>query len=378
VSSDRPRRSPETRTSVHQTALDARHRALGARMIPFAGWEMPVQYRGLVEEHNAVRAAAGLFDLSHMGELFVTGPDAAAALDYAIVTAPSKLVVGRAHYSMICDETGGVLDDLIVYRLGDTRFMVVPNASNAAVVAAALQERLSAFDAELDDASLRTSLVAIQGPRAAEILQPFVDVDLKTIKYYSGTQTTACGVPVILARTGYTGEDGFELVVAWDDAVGVWDTLLETGAPLGLVPAGLGARDTLRLEAGMPLYGNELDRDTIPFEAGLGRLVSFGKSGDFVGRAALERAKDNPRKALVGLKVDGRGIARIGYPVYLPAAAVACGTVTSGTASPTLGYSIAMGYVPASDKGASAFEVGIRDRRVSAQVVPMPFYRRSI
>jgi aminomethyltransferase len=361
-----------------KTALDARHRALGARMIPFAGWDMPVQYRGLVEEHNAVRSAAGLFDLSHMGEIFVTGPDAAAALDYALVTAPGKLVVGRAHYSMIVDANGGVLDDLIVYRLGDTRYMVVPNASNAATVSSALKERLSGFDAVLDDASMRTSLVAIQGPRAAEILQPFVDVDLKTIKYYSGTQTTACGVPAILARTGYTGEDGFELFVAWDDAVRVWDTLLEAGASRGLVPAGLGARDTLRLEAGMPLYGNELNRDTTPFEAGLGRLVSFAKPGDFVGRAALEHAKDHPRKALVGLRLTGRGIARIGYPVYLPAATDACGSITSGTSSPTLGHAIAMSYVPV-DRTAigGEIEVGIRDQRASAQVVPMPFYKRS-
>jgi len=362
---------------VHQTALDARHRALGARMIPFAGWEMPVQYRGLVDEHTAVRSAAGLFDLSHMGELFVTGPDAAAALDYAIVTAPGTLAVGRAHYSMICDASGGIIDDLIVYRLGDERYMVVPNASNSAAVAAALRERLAGFDAALDDASMRTSLVAIQGPRAAGMLQPFVDVDLKTVRYYSGTQTTACGVPAILARTGYTGEDGFELFVAWDDAVRVWDTLLEAGAARGLVPAGLGARDTLRLEAGMPLYGNELDRDTTPFEAGLGRLVSFAKSGDFVGRAALERAKDRPRKTLVGLKVDGRGIARTGYPLYLPAATDACGSITSGTASPTLGFAIAMGYVPVGRSAVSEpFDIGIRSQRASAQVVPMPFYKR--
>jgi len=361
-----------------KTALDARHRALGARMIPFAGWDMPVQYRGLVEEHNAVRTAAGLFDLSHMGEIFVTGPEAAAALDYALVTAPGKLAVGRAHYSMICDESGGVIDDLIVYRLGDTRYMVVPNASNAATVATSLGERLKGFDATLDDASMRTSLVAIQGPLAAEILQPFVDVDLAAIKYYSGTQTRACGVPAVLARTGYTGEDGFELFVAWDDAVRVWDVLLEAGAARGLVPAGLGARDTLRLEAGMPLYGQELNRATTPFEAGLGRLVNFGKPGDFVGRAALEQARNNPRKALVGLKLSGRGIARIGYPVYLPAATDPCGTVTSGTASPTLGFAIAMGYVP-TDRAAvgGALEVSIRDQRASAEVVAMPFYRRS-
>ena len=361
-----------------KTALDARHRALGARMIPFAGWDMPVQYKGLVEEHTAVRTAAGLFDLSHMGEIYITGPDAAAVLDYALVTAPGKLAVGRAHYSMICDESGGVLDDLIVYRLGDTRYMVVPNASNAETVSAALRERLANFDAELDDASMRTSLVAIQGPRAAEMLQPFVDVDLTTIKYYSGTETRACGVPAILARTGYTGEDGFELFVAWDDALRVWDTLLEAGAARGLVPAGLGARDTLRLEAGMPLYGHELNRESTPFEAGLGRLVNFKKSGDFVGRAALEKAKDNPRKTLVGLKLSGRGIARLGYPVYLPAAAESCGVVTSGSASPTLGFAIAMSYVP-TDRTAvgSELEVGIRDQHVSAEVVQMPFYRRS-
>jgi aminomethyltransferase len=204
-----------------------------------------------------------------------------------------------------------------------------------------------------------------------------VDVDLKTIKYYSGTQTTACGVPAILARTGYTGEDGFELFVAWDDAIRVWDTLLEAGAAHGLVPAGLGARDTLRLEAGMPLYGNELDRNTTPFEAGLGRLVSFAKNGDFAGRAALERAKDHPRKTLVGLELDGRGIARMGYPLYLPAATDACGIITSGSASPTLGHAIAMGYVPVGRSTAGeAFEVGIRSQRASVQVVPMPFYKR--
>lgn len=339
---------------------------------------MPVQYRGLVEEHNAVRSAAGLFDLSHMGEIFITGPDVAAALDYALITAPGKLAVGRAHYSMIVDEHGGIIDDLIVYRLGDARYMVVPNASNAETVAAALKERLAKFDVQLDDASLRTSLVAIQGPRAAEILQPFVDVELKTIKYYSGTETQACGIPAILARTGYTGEDGFELFVAWDDALRVWDTLLAAGAARGLVPAGLGARDTLRLEAGMPLYGQELGRDTTPFEAGLGRLVSFAKPGDFVGRAALERARDKPRKALVGLRLGGRGIARIGYPVYLPAATAADGAITSGSTSPTLGYAIAMAYVPIDrTELGGALEVGIRDQRASAEVVAMPFYKRS-
>jgi aminomethyltransferase len=363
---------------MHQTALDARHRALGARMIPFAGWEMPVQYAGLVEEHKAVRAAAGLFDLSHMGELWVTGPDAGKALDQALVTTPSKLTVGRAHYSMIAAPDGGVIDDLIVYRLGDDRFLVVANASNVTEVAKALGERLAGFDAQLDDASMRTSLIAIQGPRAAEILQPFTDTELSSIKYYSGTEVTVAGVPALLARTGYTGEDGFELFVAWDDGGKVWDLLLEAGKTKGLIPAGLGARDTLRLEAGMPLYGQELDRETTPFEAGLGRVVKFDKTGDFVGRAPLEARKDQPGKTLVGLKITGRGIARTGYPVYLPGQAEACGAVTSGTASPTLGQAIAMAYVPPGQSTpGTRFEVGIRHQRATAEVVPLPFYRRA-
>ena len=369
---------PAPGITVHLTALDARHRALGARMIPFAGWEMPVQYTGLVEEHKAVRSAAGLFDLSHMGELYVTGPGAGDALDAAIVTTPSKLAVGKAHYSMIAAPDGGVIDDLIVYRLGDQEWLVVANASNAETVAAALNERLKGFDAKLDDASMRTSLVAIQGPLAAAILQPFVPIDLSSIKYYSGTRTTACGVPALLARTGYTGEDGFELFVGWNDGVKVWDTLLEAGQGRGLIPAGLGARDTLRLEAGMPLYGQELDRETTPFEAGLGRVVKFDKPGTFVGRAPLEGAKDSPRKKLVGLKITGRGIARTGYPVYLPAAQEPCGVVTSGTSSPTLGSAIAMAYVPPQySVPGTVLEVGIRNQRASAEVVALPFYKRA-
>jgi aminomethyltransferase len=347
-------------------------------MIPFAGWEMPVQYAGLVEEHKAVRSAAGLFDLSHMGELYITGPDAGRALDAAIVTAPSRLAIGKAHYSMIAAPDGGVIDDLIVYRLGEQEWLVVANASNAEVVSAALLERLKGFDARLDDASMRTSLVAIQGPLAAEILRPFVPIDLSSIKYYSGTKTTACGVPALLARTGYTGEDGFELFVDWNDGVKVWDTLLAAGKGRGLVPAGLGSRDTLRLEAGMPLYGQELDRGTTPFEAGLGRVVKFDKPDDFVGRAPLEAAKTQPRKTLVGLKITGRGIARTGYPVYLPAAPEPCGVVTSGTSSPTLGTAIAMAYVPPQHAApGTVLEVGIRSQRTSAEIVPLPFYRRS-
>jgi aminomethyltransferase len=362
---------------VFQTALDATHRALGARMIPFAGWEMPVQYRGLVEEHKAVRTAAGLFDLSHMGELYVEGAEADRALDFALVTAPSKLAVGRAHYSMICNAEGAVLDDLIVYRLSDIRYLVVANASNRETVVEALRERLAGFDASLDDASMRTSLVALQGPRSEAILGAHTDVDLGTLKYYAIAEGTVCGVPAMVARTGYTGEDGFEVYVMWNDAATVWDTLLAAGSAEGVIPCGLGARDTLRLEAGMPLYGQELDRATTPFEAGLGRVVKFDKPGDFVGRAALEAKREAPAKQLVGLRLTGRGIARTGYPVYLPAAATPAGVVTSGTTSPTLGAAMAMAYLPpASAQLGTAVEVEVRTQRVAAEVVALPFYKR--
>ncbi len=363
---------------MFQTPLDARHRALGARMIPFAGWEMPVQYSGIIEEHRAVREAAGLFDLSHMGELFVRGPGAAAALDYALVTAPSRLKVGRAHYSMICAPDGSVLDDLIVYRLGDEEFLVVANASNRETVAAELTARLAGHEATLDDASLRTALVAIQGPRSREILQAHSSIDLEPLKYYGISEGMICKRPARVARTGYTGEDGFEIYLDWGDAERIWDHLLEEGAAAGLKPAGLGARDTLRLEAGMPLYGQELDRETTPFEAGLGRVVKFDKPGDFVGRSALEAAKDAPAKQLVGLRITGRGIARNGYSVYLPAAAEPIGRVTSGTSSPTLGHAIAMAYVhPEAAAPETELEVAIRNDRATAVVVPLPFYRRA-
>ncbi len=364
---------------MHQTALDAVHRALGARMVPFAGWEMPVQYQGIVEEHQAVRQAAGLFDLSHMGELHLRGAGAAAALDHALVTTPSALAVGRAHYAMIADAAGAILDDLIVYRLATDHFLVVANASNAGVVAAALAERVAGFDAALDDASMRTSLIAIQGPKAAAILQPLIDQDLAGLKYYASQSARVVGIDALLARTGYTGEDGFELFVAWDDATPLWQALLAAGAAHGLVPVGLGARDTLRLEAGMPLYGQELSREITPFEAGLGRVVKLDKPGDFVGREALTAQRDQVARRLVGLRLTGRGIARTGYPVYLPAAPEPSGVVTSGTSSPTLGAAIAMAYLPVGESELGRqVEVGIRSQRVAAEIIPLPFYRRPV
>jgi aminomethyltransferase len=268
------------------TPLAARHDALGARIVEFGGWLMPLQYSGILEEHRAVRGRAGLFDLSHMGELFVEGPEAAAALAYALTTDPASLKVGRAHYSMICFPEGGILDDLIVYRLADERYMVVANASNAGAVSDALAERLGGFSVVLDDRSLATALVAIQGPRAAEILAPLTNVPLDGLRYYAIQEGQVAGIAALVGRTGYTGEDGFEIFVDVTGAGRIWDVLIETGEAAGIVPVGLGARDTLRLEAGMPLYGNELGPDTTPFEAGLGRVVKLEKPGDFVGRAS--------------------------------------------------------------------------------------------
>ncbi len=362
---------------LYATPLADRHAGLGARMIEFAGWSMPVQYAGILEEHRAVRTRAGLFDLSHMGELFVDGPDAAKALAYALVSDPTTLKVGRAQYSMICFAGGGVLDDLIVYRLAEERFMVVANASNAAAVSDALVERIAGFKVILDDRSLATALIAIQGPLSLQVLAPLTDVVLDDLRNYAVGEGSVAGEPALVARTGYTGEDGFEIFVDVASAGRVWDALMDAGRPAGVVPVGLGARDTLRLEAGMPLYGNELGPDTTPYEAGLGRVVKLTKEGDFVGRAALEKAEaDGPRKKLVGLALRGRGIARHGYELF--AGDRRTGVVTSGTLSPTLGEPIAMAYAAPSDaEPGTILEVKIRDQRVPAQVVALPFYRRT-
>jgi len=363
--------------AIHQTPLHERHTALGARTIDFAGWLMPVQYAGILEEHRAVRERAGLFDLSHMGELFVEGAEAGRALAYALVTNPPALADGRAHYSMLVAPNGGIIDDLIVYRLSPDRFLVVANASNAQIVSDLLAERLSGFKAVLDDRSLATALVAIQGPRSVEITQPLTDVDLDALKYYAIAEGDVAGIPALVARTGYTGEDGFEVFVDTSRAVELWDAFMAAGKAEGLAPIGLGARDTLRLEAGMPLYGNELDRTHNPFEAGLGRVVKLDKPDDFVGRGALEKvARDGVARKLVGMALRGRGIARHGYPIH--AGDRLTGEVTSGTQSPSLGEPIAMGYVATGDaEPGTMIDVEIRGQRVPAEVVALPFYRRA-
>jgi aminomethyltransferase len=365
-----------TKSSPQPSPLLDRHEALGAKIVEFAGWLMPIQYAGIIEEHRAVRSAAGLFDLSHMGELVIEGPQAGAALAAALITDPPSLAVGRAHYSMICNEDGGIIDDLIVYRLAENRFMVVANASNARVVSDALAVRIAGFGAVLDDRSLSTGLVAIQGPRSREMLQPLCSIDLAAIRYYGIADGVVAGLSAHIARTGYTGEDGYEVFVDVDKTGVLWDALLAAGRPGGLVPVGLGARDTLRLEAGMPLYGNELGLDTTPYEASLGRVVKLGKAGDFTGRAALEKvARDGVSRRLVGLILRERGIARHGYRVL--AGGAPSGVVTSGTQSPTLGQPIAMAYVATAyaDPG-TMVAVEIRGVPVAAEVVPLPFYTR--
>jgi aminomethyltransferase len=372
---------------LRRTPLTGVHERLGATLTGFAGWQMPLRYGSETAEHNAVRTAAGLFDLSHMGEIAVTGPGAAAALDYALVGQPSALAPGRARYTMICAPDGGILDDLIVYRLASGEFLVVANAVNTEVVFRELTARAGqgGRDAKVTDRTDDYALIALQGPSAASILTAVTDADLAAVKYYASYPATVAGRPLLLARTGYTGEDGFELFAAPQDAERIWQALTAAGAAGGLVPAGLAARDTLRLEAGMPLYGNELGPDVTPFDAGLGRVVKLDKPGDFVGRAALaERAQARPERELVGLAGQTRRVPRHGYPVLWDAAT--CGTVTSGAPSPTLGLPIAMAYVEAGvarqarqaeqDGKPSQLAVDVRGRAEPAALVPLPFYHR--
>jgi aminomethyltransferase len=357
------------------------HERLGATLTGFAGWRMPLRYGSETAEHLAVRRAAGLFDLSHMGEITVTGPEAAAALDHALTGLLSAVAPGRARYTMMCAEDGGVLDDLVVYRTGDQEFLVVANAANTPTVLAELRGRAAGFKAQVTDQTEQYALIAIQGPEAVGILTPLTDVTVGDLKYYAGRDGTVAGRRAWVARTGYTGEDGFELFTAAEDAGPVWAALASAGTPAGLVPAGLAARDTLRLEAGMPLYGNELGPDVTPYDAGLGRVVKFDKPGGFVGTAALaERARSAPRRVLAGLTMASRRVPRHGYPVL--AGGQQAGTVTSGAPSPTLGAPIAMAYLTpdalATDTGqAGELAVDIRGRAEPAHLTDLPFYRRS-
>jgi aminomethyltransferase len=359
--------------SLKRTPLYDCHREAGGKMVDFAGWEMPVQYAGVIEEHRAVRTAAGLFDVSHMGEVRVRGAGAEAFLQRLTPNDVSKLVPGRAHYSGLLTEQGTYVDDLLIYRLAAEDFLVVVNASNAErdfewIAASA---KGADGDVEVINQSDQYALLALQGPTAVGLLASLTETDLSAIKYYGFAQGQVDGVPALLSRTGYTGEDGFELYLSPEDAPAVWRRLLAAGA----VPAGLGARDTLRLEAAMALYGHEIDETTTPFEAGLGWVVKLDK-GDFLGRDALaaQKAQGIPRK-LVGFEVQGRGIARQGHAVVSDGGTV--GAVTSGTWSPTYEKALGMAYVPPGLAApGTALTIDVRGKALPAVVVEVPFYKR--
>ncbi|MDP8949849.1 MAG: glycine cleavage system aminomethyltransferase GcvT, partial [Actinomycetota bacterium] len=337
------------------------------RLVDFSGWEMPVQYEGIKAEHRAVRERAGLFDVSHMGEVVFRGPDAEEAVQRLVTRDVSRLAEGQAGYAAVCYEDGGTVDDVLVYRRPED-FLVVVNAANREKDLDYFRENTGDLDVEVSDESDDWALLALQGPEAAKVLQNLTDADLSGLKYYRFVEGEVASAKVIVSRTGYTGEDGFEIYLSPDDAPHLWRELLEAGA----TPAGLGARDTLRLEAGMCLYGNELDPETTPLEAGIGFAVHLDKEQEFIGQDALIREKEEGlRKKLVGFEVEGRGIARHDYPVKVEDETV--GRVTSGTLSPTLNRAIGLALV--SPGVEDRFEVMIRDRPVEAHTVPLPFYK---
>ena len=366
-------------TQPKRTALFDEHLAAGGRMVEFAGFELPVQYTSLVEEHTAVRTHAGLFDVSHMGEIFITGPGAFDFVQLVSCNDHSKMTVGRAQYTGLMYPQGTFVDDVLVHKLADDNYLLVVNAANRAKDAQYLIEIATDRNGvEVRDESDSWAQLAIQGPLAQEILQPLASADLSELKYYRFVFAEVCGHQAMVARTGYTGEDGFEVYAANEAAPEVWRAILKEGRPKGLLPAGLGARDTLRFEAGMSLYGNDIDDTTTPLEAGLGWIVKF-KKGDYIGRDILERQKeDGLDRKLVGFEMVDRGIARHGYPVFLAEGdQEPAGQVTSGTQSPTLGMAIGLAYLPieATEEGTRVF-VELRNRRAAARVVPTPFYSR--
>ncbi len=361
--------------SLRRTPLYDTHVALGARMVEFGGWEMPVQYTSIVEEHTAVRTAAGLFDISHMGQVEVAGPDALRYLQHLATQDVSTIDIGQANYSLLCWPDGGIVDDIFIYHLPDS-YLVVVNAANTAKDLAWMREHAAGFDVVVADRSDATAMLALQGPLAEEVLARVAPAEAAQLPFHGVTATTfAGGIPGLAARTGYTGEDGFELFTGDSQAVALWNAVLDAGRDLGLKPCGLGARDSLRFEACLALYGHELTDATNPYEARLGWVVKLAK-GPFIGSEALARIKEaGPARKLVGLEMVGRGIARAGYPIHTPEGEPA-GVVTSGMPSPTLGKNLALGYVPAHLAGEGfEFDVIIRERPVRARVVKTPFYK---
>ncbi|MBV9948820.1 MAG: glycine cleavage system aminomethyltransferase GcvT [Myxococcales bacterium] len=367
-----------TPAPLRHTPLHAEHVALGGRLVPYAGWELPVLYSGIVDEHQAVRSAAGLFDVSHMGELVLRGEYATQVVDYLVTNDATALAPGRAMYTCACNAQGAILDDLIVYRRAADEWLVVCNASNVAKMSAHFA-RAAADHCDFEDRSDVTALLALQGPRAFEVLGRLGGEGpaLATLRSFELRDATLAGVRTTVARTGYTGEDGAEIFCPWDGAVAVWRALVAAGASFSLKPAGLGARDTLRLEARLMLYGNDIDETTNPFEAGLGWVVKLDK-GDFVGREALAEIRARlPVRKLVGFEVTGRGIARHGY-VLRNLDEDEIGTCTSGSPGPTVGKNIGLGYVRAAMSAiGTPLLVDCRGKNVEAVVVPTPFYKRA-
>jgi aminomethyltransferase len=359
---------------MNRTVLFDWHTARGGRMVDFSGWAMPIQYTSIIEEHHAVRRSAGLFDIGHMGRLKFTGEKACAFLDRLLTNDVRPLSVGQVRYALVCNESGGTLDDVLVYRFDDCYRLVV-NASNRPKIIGWIDAHRAGVEATMTDETFGTCMIALQGPQALQILEPLTAADLASLAYFTAIPTTVNGVPAIVSRTGYTGEDGFEVTVDAHAGPQIWESLIASGAPSGLLPCGLGARDTLRLEAAMPLYGHELDETTDPLTAGLAFAVKL-KAGEFIGKGALLEIKSSsPSRRRIGLVLEGRRIAREGSPVYDGEEQV--GRVTSGTFSPTLEKSIAMAYV-AADRAAPMIrlEVDLRGKRVPAVVTALPFYKR--
>jgi len=369
---------------LRRTPLFERHCALGARMAPFSGWEMPIQYSGILDEHRAVRERAGLFDVCHMGEFHIQGPGALGFLQWLVPNDVSRLAVNQALYTQICLPDGGTLDDLIIYRMGDDRYMAVVNAGTMPKDWAWFTDHIAVrpnisddpADLALDNASDQTGLLALQGPRALAILQPLTETPLAEIAYYHCQPGVVAGFDCLISRTGYTGEDGFELYAATDDIGPLWDALLAAGQPEGLIPAGLGARDTLRLEAGYCLYGHELNEEITPLEAGLGWSIKLDKGVDFIGRQALlDEKRDGLRRKLVGIVLRERGVPRAEYPILRDGQPI--GALTSGTLLPTVGIPAGLGYVaPADAAVGTSIAIDVRGKAIPAEVVKLPFYKR--
>jgi aminomethyltransferase len=361
--------------SLKRTPLYEQHLALGARIVEFGGWEMPVQYSSILDEHRAVRTHAGLFDVSHMGEFKVEGPDALAFLQYLVPNDVSRLAIYQALYTQLCLPDGGTIDDLIIYHLADNHYMMVVNAANIDKDYAWVEKQAKNFNVQTTNQSYTTALLALQGPEAQAILQPLTEVDLSTIRYYHCEPGMVDGINCIISRTGYTGEDGFELYCAPVDAPKLWNDLLAAGKDRGLLPAGLGARDTLRLEAGYCLYGHELDEQTNPLEAGLGWTIKLNKD-NFIGRDALLKVKEQgPKRKLIGVEMIERGVCRGDYAISENDQQI--GALTSGAPSPTLNKNIGMGYVetPHAVVGNTVY-IDIRGKPTAARIVALPFYKR--